>query len=201
MFRKKLVVLIALVAAIGILIWGVITLKKPEQVAFEDYVQNVKDAPKENLAVPDSSNPLQLSEFSIPVYSPLPDKKIITYKGEGIADMLLPTNERLWFMMNGTEAEGIVVATDKEPIKMGGENRSKELLQIYKKARDEVTRDDDILYFEYVGHSIMVTVSDNREKVYLTRSAADVLDLATDTAYQPEKVISKMRQLSKQTPN
>lgn len=102
-------------------------------------------------------------------------------------------------MMNGTEAEGIVVATDKEPIKMGGHNRSKELLQLYKKVRDEVTSDNDILYFEYGGHSIVVTISESGEKVYLTRSAANVLELATDTAYQPEKVISKMKQLSNQT--
>ena len=34
---------------------------------------------------------------------------------------IIPTNEKLWFIMKGERPEGLIVANDTEPIRTGGE--------------------------------------------------------------------------------
>jgi hypothetical protein len=39
----------------------------------------------------------------------------------------LPTDEKLWFILNRNNPEGLIFTNEQEPIRMGGENRSKDL--------------------------------------------------------------------------
>jgi hypothetical protein len=89
---------------------------------------------------------LQLSSFSIPIFR-TPDANVIkSYKGTSLIGMLQPTKEKLWFMMKGEQPEGLVVADDVQPIKMGGKNRSKDLMNMYKVAKKAVKKENQIRY-------------------------------------------------------
>ncbi len=66
------------------------------------------------------------------MYDMTETKDILSSDGKNISKLLKSTDKKLWFMMNENEPEGIVVVNNVNPIKMGGKNRSKDLMKIYK---------------------------------------------------------------------
>ncbi len=104
-------------------------------------------------------------------------KDILSSDGKNISKLLQSTDKKLWFMMNEDEPEGIVVANDVRPIKMGGKNRSKDLMKIYKDIKNNVKSEEDIKYFEFEGQGIFVIPHNNIDEIYLSVGASKVLDM------------------------
>ncbi|UHA74942.1 hypothetical protein [Paenibacillus sp. 481] len=163
----------------------------PEQVALQDYTLHKKVA--KNKAQGEVGL-LQLSGFSIAVDATVSAEQIQAYKGASIKDLLQPTAEKLWFAMNGSVPDGIIVANDKEPILMGGEKRSKDLLHIYISAREIAAKDEQVRYVEVEGQSLLVVLDGKEEHVFLTESAASLLNLPAGAKLTAGEVIQKIKE-------
>ncbi|MFC7441780.1 hypothetical protein [Laceyella putida] len=197
---KFIIPTIAVVATVGLVgfIGSGFASDQPEKTAFNDYLKAISQkSPKQGKSLMPheavSVEGLKLSSFSIPI-SLTPDAGgIRSYKGTSLAGMLKPSDEKLWFMMKGDQPQGIVVANHAEPIKMGGKNRSKDLMKMYKAAKTNVKRDNQIRYFEFEGQGIFVAKTSKSENVYLSQGAAKVLNLPAGRKLSPSDVIAKMK--------
>ncbi|WP_036698742.1 hypothetical protein [Paenibacillus taiwanensis] len=167
------------------------TSERPEQTALMDYVWN-RPSDEENSS--SAANKLTLSRFSLAVDDTLTSDRILSYKGDRISELLRPTGERLWFAMHEQVPEAIIVANMKEPVRMGGKHRSLDLFNLYNKARATVETDEQIRYFEFEGQSILAACLPDREDVYLTASAAMLLELPANQKLSSEKVVQQMKQ-------
>ncbi len=122
---KTLVLAGVVIGAIGIASYNIMASDRVENLALEDYKAGQKDYKAgENQSAKDilpkkNQDGLQLSDFSLPIYSMAEAKDILSSDGKNISKLLQSTDKKLWFMMNEDEPEGIVVANDVRPIKNG----------------------------------------------------------------------------------
>ncbi|WP_002147941.1 hypothetical protein [Bacillus cereus] len=150
-----------------------------QSIALKDY-QYSKSSSSENV----SFEKITTSPFSLPIYETIPAQQMLN--SSEFKHILLPTNEKLWFIMKGEQPEGLIVANDTEPIRTGGENRSKDLYGLYK-----VTK--NISYFEFEGQGILVVNQNNDQEIYLSKGAA-ILKLPADQKILSSEIIQKMKE-------
>lgn len=196
---KTLVLAGVVIGAIGITSYNIMASDRVENLALEDYKAGQKDCkagqnqsakyilPKKN------QDGLQLSDFSLPIYSMAETKYILSSDGKNISKLLQSTDKKLWFMMNEDEPEGIVVANDVRPIKMGGKNRSKDLMKIYKDIKNNVKSKENIKYFEFEGQGIFVISHNNIDELYLSIGASKVLDMEAGKKISSKEFMSQMK--------
>ena len=196
---KTLVLAGVVIGAIGITSYNIMASDRVENLALEDYKAGQKDCkagqnqsakyilPKKN------QDGLQLSDFSLPIYSMAETKYILSSDGKNISKLLQSTDKKLWFMMNEDEPEGIVVANDVRPIKMGGKNRSKDLMKIYKDIKNNVKSKENIKYFEFEGQGIFVISHNNIDEIYLSIGASKVLDMEAGKKISSNEFMSQMK--------
>ncbi|MCW6092317.1 hypothetical protein LAV60_03900 [Clostridium sporogenes] len=196
---KTLVLAGVVIGAIGITSYNIMASDRVENLALEDYKAGQKDCkagqnqsakyilPKKN------QDGLQLSDFSLPIYSMAETKYILSSDGKNISKLLQSTDKKLWFMMNEDEPEGIVVANDVRPIKMGGKNRSKDLMKIYKDIKNNVKSKENIKYFEFEGQGIFVISHNNIDEIYLSIGASKVLDMEAGKKISSKEFMSQMK--------
>jgi len=196
---KTLVLAGVVIGAIGIASYNIMASDRVENLALEDYKAGQKDYKAgENQSAKDilpkkNQDGLQLSDFSLPIYSMAEAKDILSSDGKNISKLLQSTDKKLWFMMNEDEPEGIVVANDVRPIKMGGKNRSKDLMKIYKDIKNNVKSEEDIKYFEFEGQGIFVIPHNNIDEIYLSVGASKVLDMEAGKKISSKEFMSKMK--------
>ncbi len=168
--------------------------------ALRDYKQSQESkskmlSSKEKKVISD----LKLSDFSIDMYHIKSANVITEFDGTNISEILTPSEEKLSFMMNGEEAEGIIIATESEPVLMGGINKSKNLFKVLKSLKKEMKQGSEIRYFEFQGGGIFLTEDDKKEVVYLSERAAAILDLEEGKKYKSEAVLEKMKEKASNT--
>ncbi|MCR1972529.1 hypothetical protein NSA52_00095 [Clostridium sporogenes] len=196
---KTLVLAGVVIGAIGIASYNIMASDRVENLALEDYKAGQKDYKAgQNQSAKDilpkkNQDGLQLSDFSLPIYSMAEAKDILSSDGKNISKLLQSTDKKLWFMMNEDEPEGIVVANDVRPIKMGGKNRSKDLMKIYKDIKNNVKSEEDIKYFEFEGQGIFVISHNNIDEIYLSVGASKVLDMEAGKKISSKEFISQMK--------
>ncbi|EJO5349290.1 hypothetical protein NRP93_003458 [Clostridium botulinum] len=196
---KTLVLAGIVIGVIGIASYNIVASDKVENLALEDYKagqKNYKAGKNQNLkyiSPKKNQDGLKLSEFSIPIYSMTEVKDDLSSDGKNISKFLQSTDKKLWFMMNEDEPEGIVVANDVRPIKMGGKNRSKDLMKIYKHIKNNVKSEQNIKYFEFEGQGIFVISNNNVDDVYLSIGASKVLDMEAGKKISSKKFMSQMK--------
>ncbi|SEN34082.1 hypothetical protein [Lihuaxuella thermophila] len=171
---------------------------QPEKTAFSDYLKATsQNSPGQGKSlIPHNAvsiDGLNLSSFSIPIFLTPDARGIRSYQGTSLSGILKPSDEKIWFMMNGNQPQGIVVANRTEPVKMGGKNRSKDLMRLYKAAKASVKRDHEIRYFEFEGQGIFVAGTGKHEIVYLSQGAAKLLNLPAGKKLSPSDVITGMK--------
>lgn len=141
-----------------------------QSIALKDY-QYSKSSSSENV----SFEKITTSSFSLPIYETIPAQQILN--SSEFKHILLPTNEKLWFIMKGEQPEGLIVANDAEPIRMGGENRSKDLYELYKAITNNTNETKNLSYFEFEGQGILIVNQNNDQEIYLSKGAAAILKL------------------------
>ncbi|MCU5288079.1 hypothetical protein OCD63_24435, partial [Bacillus paranthracis] len=116
--------------------------ESPEKIALKDY-QNSKSAllkdgkqlyQNHNFT---SNSTLEISTFFFHVYE-IQQQNIINNDSKKLSEYLLPTDEKLWFILNRNNPEGLIFTNEQEPIRMGGEKRSKDLYEIYRSIQTNV---------------------------------------------------------------
>ncbi|MGN4667819.1 hypothetical protein ACTFRP_18625 [Bacillus cereus group sp. MYBK234-1] len=157
----------------------------PQMVALTDY-QNNKQLDM-------FSSPLSLSSISFPIYKLKPFEYIVSMDSENVLDFLSSSDERVWFMMNGELPKGLIIANNMEPIRMGGENRSKDLYQMYQSISNVCIDINEISYIEFEGQSLFRVSHYMGEDIYLSQGASDVLDLPYNQKISVCEFIKKMK--------
>ncbi|NNV02310.1 hypothetical protein [Brevibacillus sp. MCWH] len=190
--RKILFTSVIVLLAIGFFAIGYAS-DKPEQQALKDY-QRIQKQFEKSVSAQASIDNLKLSNFSIPIFFTLTAEEIASYEGKELSDILQPSDQWLWFMQDNGETKGIVIADSKEPIQMGGENYSKDLMKLYKAIQQNDSEDNDVRYFEFQGGGIFLSVDKNKEEVWLTSRAAELLNLSPYKKLSPETVLKKMKE-------
>ncbi|MGO5091563.1 hypothetical protein [Clostridium sp. LCP25S3_F10] len=204
---KTLVLAGVIIGSIGIASYKIMASDRIENLALEDYKAGQSQSSKNRIPKKDqyglkSFNPssleknkdgLKLSDFSLPIYDMTETKDILSSDGKNISELLKSTDKKLWFMMNENEPEGIVVVNNVNPIKMGGKNRSKDLMKIYKDIKYNVKSKQNIKYFEFQGQGILVVSNNNGDNVYLSMGAAKVLDMTAGKKLSSKEVITQMK--------
>lgn len=208
---KILVLAGVVIGAIGIASYNIMASDRVENLALEDYKAGQNQSSKNMILKKDqhglkSSNlssleknkdGLKLSDFSLPIYDMTEAKDILSSDGKNISKLLKSTDKKLWFMMNENEPqgepEGIVVTNDVRPIKMGGKNRSKDLMKIYKDIKNNVKSEEDIKYFEFEGQGIFVISHNNIDEIYLSVGASKVLDMEAGKKISSKEFMSQMK--------
>jgi hypothetical protein len=189
---KTLVLAGVVIGAIGITSYNIMASDRVENLALEDYKAGQNQSAKYILPKKNQDG-LQLSDFSLPIYSMAETKYILSSDGKNISKLLQSTDKKLWFMMNEDEPEGIVVANDVRPIKMGGKNRSKDLMKIYKDIKNNVKSKENIKYFEFEGQGIFVISHNNIDEIYLSIGASKVLDMEAGKKISSKEFMSQMK--------
>ncbi|KFN02899.1 hypothetical protein D0U04_28965 [Bacillus clarus] len=165
----------------------------PESIALKDY-EHSKYISHEQIA----PMKVETSTFSFPIYTTIPSQQILN--ASNVSHILLPTNEKLWFIMNGEQSEGLIVADDKTPIRTGGENRSKDLYEIYQTIKNNTTQIKEISYFEFEGQGIFIVDHETNKDMYLSKSAAAILNLPAGQKISSNEVIPKMKDRISKSP-
>ncbi|MGO5074371.1 hypothetical protein ACTQ4K_10565 [Clostridium sporogenes] len=208
---KILVLAGVIIGSIGIASYKIMASDRIENLALEDYKAGQNQSSKNMILKKDqhglkSSNlsfleknkdGLKLSDFSLPIYDMTETKDILSSDGKNISKLLKSTDKKLWFMMNENEPqgepEGIVVVNNVNPIKMGGKNRSKDLMKIYKDIKNNVKSEEDIKYFEFEGQGIFVISHNNIDEIYLSVGASKVLDMEAGKKISSKEFMSQMK--------
>ncbi|MCP3774212.1 hypothetical protein NLX71_12960 [Paenibacillus sp. MZ04-78.2] len=193
MGKRKLFMLTTAIMTGGLLFTmaGYAAFNSPEQIGLQDFIQ-IHQQQKEKSLVGDSLSAAQLSEFSLAIDATATAEQIQAYSDASFKKLLQSTNERLWFVMNNGVPEGILIANDKEPVKMGGKNRSKDLLKLYHSARGLAANDEQVRYVEFEGQGMLLVLNGKAESVFLSQGLASLLQLPEGQA-QPQDVIAKMK--------
>ena len=95
--------------------------------------------------------------------------------------------------MKGEQPEGMIVANDIEPIRTGGENRSKDLYGLYTVIKNNTNETKDISYFEFEGQGILVVNQNNDQEIYLSKSCCHI-----KTSYWSKVLSSEVLQKMKE---
>lgn len=185
MKRLKVLLAIMLASLMGIAITNGLAFERPENIALKDYKIGKGGSQTDDVI---------LSEFSIPIYKIVASKRILTYKGAKISELIEGSEETFWFIMNKNEPEGIVVLNRDVPVKMGDSNCSKDLMKIYMSAKSSLEQGDELRYFELEGQGIFVVIHSNREDAYLSQSASQLLHMPADRKVNVQELISKIKE-------
>ena len=155
----------------------------PENIALKDY----------KIGKGEIANDVSISDLSIPIYQMVTSDRILVYKGTKVSELIENTKETLWFIMNKNQPEGILVVTSDVPVKMGGENRSKDLMEIYMSAKSSLQQGDELRYFEMDGQGIFLVMRSNSEEVYLSHSASQLLNMPANQKVDSQDFIAGIK--------
>lgn len=136
---------------------------------------------------------LSLSSFFLPIYKLKPSQYIVTVDLDNMLSILSISDERLWFIMDGEIPKGLIVANHAKPIRMGGENRSKDLYQLYQLIQHENVQMKDIAYIEFEGQGLLKVFHLEGEDMYLSRGASHVLGLPANQKLTMYEVVKQMK--------
>lgn len=96
----------------------------PEKIALKDYQNSKSTLLKDGKQLYQNHNftsnsPLEISTFFFHVYE-IQQQNIINNDSKKLSEYLLPTDEKLWFILNKNNPEGLIFTNEQEPIRMGG---------------------------------------------------------------------------------
>ncbi|AAY60516.1 hypothetical protein I6G76_01140 (plasmid) [Bacillus cereus] len=170
----------------------------PEKIALKDYQNSKNNLLKDGKQLYQNHNftsnsALEISTFYFPVYE-IKQQDIINDDSKKLSEHLLPTDEKLWFILNRNNPEGLIFTNNQEPIRMGGENRSKDLYKIYKSIQINVKKINKIIYIEFEGQGLFVVSHEDGEEVYASGGASSVLGVPSATKINPDEIILKMKE-------
>lgn len=172
--------------------------ESPEKIALKDY-QNSKSAllkdgkqlyQNHNFT---SNSTLEISTFFFHVYE-IQQQNIINNDSKKLSEYLLPTDEKLWFILNRNNPEGLIFTNEQEPIRMGGANRSKDLYKIYRSIQTNVKQIKEIIYIEFEGQGLFAVSHENGEEVYASEGASFILGVPSAKKINPDEIILKMKE-------
>ncbi|USG64844.1 hypothetical protein NDK47_22395 [Brevibacillus ruminantium] len=191
---KYLLVIIGTVLVSAGIIASGIASDKPEISGLKDYIRIEKELHKNKNQINQTSDldNLKISDFSIPIYYFSEGVDIRSYEGSGLGDILEGSKERLWFMMDGRDASGILIADDKETIKMGGDG--KDLMKLYVTLEKEYEKGSDIRYIEFRGRGLFLVVHNHTEDVWLSPDLADSFKLQPYEKISSNDVLQGMKE-------
>lgn len=140
-----------------------------------------------------TSEDIKLSKESLNIYSLANKDKLNSSKQKNLDNIIVKTNEKLWFIIGDNGVEGMVVANKKVPIKMGGKNRSIELKALYDNLKEQGISDKEIKYLEIRGQGVLI-ISD-KDEVYLTKGSSQLLGLEDTETLSTEEFIESLSNL------
>ncbi|MDD0820577.1 hypothetical protein [Bacillus cereus] len=170
----------------------------PEKIALKDYQNSKSTLLKDGKQLYQNHNftsnsPLEISTFFFHVYE-IQHQNIINNDSQKLSEYLLPTDEKLWFILNKNNPEGLIFTNEQEPIRMGGEKRSKDLYEIYKSIQTNVKQIKKIIYIEFEGQGLFVVSNENGEEVYASEGASFILGVPSAKKINPDEIILKMKE-------
>lgn len=170
---KPIFLMMALVVGVSFMAFKVDAKDRVEKTALNDYILS-KNSGKSNIKAKSapSQQETTLSEENLSIYALA---KTSDLKSKNLASLIKKTDETLWFIMKDGAVDGMVVVNNEIPVKMGGQNRSKELKSIYDKIKAQVNNKQDIKYLEVQGQGVLIIA--NKDEVYLTKGSRQLLNL------------------------
>ncbi|HDR4901725.1 TPA: hypothetical protein QCR38_003995 [Bacillus cereus] len=170
----------------------------PEKIALKDYQNSKSTLLKDGKQLYQNHNftsnsPLEISTFFFHVYE-IQQQNIINNDSKKLSEYLLPTDEKLWFILNKNNPEGLIFTNEQEPIRMGGEKRSKDLYEIYRSIQTNVKQIKKIIYVEFEGQGLFVVSHENGEEVYASEGASFILGVPSAKKINPDEIILKMKE-------
>ncbi|MGF9829611.1 hypothetical protein [Bacillus cereus group sp. BfR-BA-01446] len=170
----------------------------PEKIALKDYQNSKSTLLKDGKQLYQNHNftsnsPLEISTFFFHVYE-IQQQNIINNESQKLSEYLLPTDEKLWFILNKNNPEGLIFTNEQEPIRMGGEKRSKDLYEIYRSIQTNVKQIKKIIYIEFEGQGLFVVSHENGEEVYASEGASFILGVPSAKKINPDEIILKMKE-------
>lgn len=170
----------------------------PEKIALKDYQNSKSTLLKDGKQLYQNHNftsnsPLEISTFFFHVYE-IQQQNIINNDSKKLSEYLLPTDEKLWFILNKNTPEGLIFTNEQEPIRMGGEKRSKDLYEIYRSIQTNVKQIKKIIYIEFEGQGLFVVSHENGEEVYASEGASFILGIPSAKKFNPDEIILKMKE-------
>lgn len=170
----------------------------PEKIALKDYQNSKSTLLKDGKQLYQNHNftsnsPLEISTFFFHVYE-IQQQNIINNDSKKLSEYLLPTDEKLWFILNKNTPEGLIFTNEQEPIRMGGEKRSKDLYEIYRSIQTNVKQIKKIIYIEFEGQGLFVVSHENGEEVYASEGASFILGVPSAKKINPDEIILKMKE-------
>lgn len=190
---KPILLTMALVVGVSFMAFKVDAKDRVEKTALNDYILS-KNGIKANTKNNDNNNikgnskveitpqsDFNLSEERLDIYT---IDKINYLKNKKLESIIKKTDEVLWFIVKDGSVDGMVVVNNKIPIKMGGQNRSRDLKNLYDKVKQQVNNAEDIKYLEIQGQGVLIDSSS--DKVYLTSAARQLLNLGQEVVSQTQ---------------
>jgi hypothetical protein len=172
--------------------------ESPEKIAQKDYQNSksalLKDGKQlyQNLTFTSNST-LEISIFFFHVYE-IQQQNIINNDSKKLSEYLLPTDEKLWFILNRNNPEGLIFTNEQEPIRMG-EKRSKDLYEIYRSIQTNVKQIKKIIYIEFEGQGLFIVSHENGEEVYASEGGASaILGVPSQKKINSDEIILKMKE-------
>lgn len=170
----------------------------PEKIALKDYQNSKSTLLKDGKQLYQNHNftsnsPLEISTFFFHVYE-IQQQNIINNESQKLSEYLLPTDEKLWFILNKNNPEGLIFTNEQEPIRMGGEKRSKDLYEIYRSIQTNVKQIKKIIYIEFEGQGLFIVSHENGEEVYASEGASFILGVPSAKKINPDEIILKMKE-------
>jgi hypothetical protein len=174
--------------------------ESPEKIALKDY-QNSKSAllkdgkqlyQNHNFT---SNSTLEISTFFFffHVYE-IQQQNIINNDSKKLSEYLLPMDEKLWFILNRNNPEGLIFTNEQEPIRMGEKKRSKDLYEIYRSIQTNVKQIKKIIYIEFEGQGLFIVSHENGEEVYASEGASAILGVPSQKKINSDEIILKMKE-------
>jgi hypothetical protein len=173
--------------------------ESPEKIALKDY-QNSKSAllkdgkqlyQNHNFT---SNSTLEISTFFFFHVYEIQQQNIINNDSKKLSEYLLPTDEKLWFILNRNNPEGLIFTNEQEPIRNGGEKRSKDLYEIYRSIQTNVKQIKKIIYIEFEGQGLFIVSHENGEEVYASEGASAILGVPSAKKINSDEIILKMKE-------
>ena len=148
------------------------TSRTPEQMALDDFAAR-NGAVKRSAS--QAAAPLRLEEAVLPLH-------------ELQNGMVTERAETLRFVWREEELEGFVVMAADRPARMAGKNRATDLAQLYQFALAARAAGEQVCYLELDGQGAFAVRTNEETVVYLSRSAAGLLQLPAHEALRLAQV-------------
>jgi hypothetical protein len=173
--------------------------ESPEKIALKDYQNSksalLKDGKQlyQNHNFTSFNSTLEISNFFFHVYE-IQQQNIINNDSKKLSEYLLPTDEKLWFILNRNNPEGLIFTNEQEPIRMGEKKRSKDLYEIYRSIQTNVKQIKKIIYIEFEGQGLFIVSHENGEEVYASEGASAILGVPSAKKINSDEIILKMKE-------